>query len=136
VVLVWILNNKGEFLITQRAPTKGFPNMWECTGGFVTAGDDSKTAAIREAKEETGLTVAPENGKCVIQYTDEANRHYDIYLFRQDFDIKEVTLQEGETVAAKFATPNEIREKIKSGKFLSTEHFEDLMKHIDKAGAI
>lgn len=33
VINAWIVNSKGEFLITQRVETKPHPLMWECTGG-------------------------------------------------------------------------------------------------------
>ncbi|MBR5797799.1 MAG: NUDIX domain-containing protein, partial [Clostridia bacterium] len=51
VVLVLLQNDQGECLITRRAPNKGYPNMWEFTGGSALAGDDSLHAALREAKE-------------------------------------------------------------------------------------
>ena len=41
-VSVWIENDNGDYLISQRSPTKTFPNMWECTGGNAVAGDDSR----------------------------------------------------------------------------------------------
>ena len=47
VVNSWILNDEGEFLITQRASTKSHPLMWECTGGSVLKGEESLDAAIR-----------------------------------------------------------------------------------------
>ena len=31
-VMVWIENDRGEYLISQRSPNKTSPNMWECTG--------------------------------------------------------------------------------------------------------
>ena len=64
VIHVWILNSRGEFLLTKRSPNKGFANLWETTGGSALAGDDSLTAAIREVKEETGLRLDPGKGKC------------------------------------------------------------------------
>ena len=57
VVHVWIVNGKGEYLITKRSPNKPFPGMWECTGGSALAGEDSLGAALRETKEETGITL-------------------------------------------------------------------------------
>ena len=54
-VHVWMQNSRGEFLITQRSPNKGYPLMWESTGGSALTGDDSLTAALREVEEETGL---------------------------------------------------------------------------------
>ena len=117
VVFVWIMNQKGELLITQRSSNKGFPYIWECTGGSALQGDDSITAAIREVKEETGLTILPEYGELVIRLPPGENAFADVWLFRQDFDIREVVLQEGETCNAKWATKESIRKMIKTGEF-------------------
>lgn len=126
-VHVWLLNSKGQFLITKRAPNKGNPNMWACTGGAAVAGDDSMAAAIREVKEETGLDVRPENGKRLITYRREDSFH-DVWLFRQNFDIKDVVLQENETVDAKYASEGEIREMIRQGTFIAYRYLEDLFR--------
>ena len=67
IVLVMLQNEKGEFLVTRRAPNKGFPNMWEFTGGSALAGDDSLTSALREVREETGIELDPKNGRIVAQ---------------------------------------------------------------------
>jgi 8-oxo-dGTP pyrophosphatase MutT (NUDIX family) len=60
-VSVWIENDNGEYLISQRSPNKTFPNMWECTGGSAVAGDGSLTTALKEAKEELGIILEPQN---------------------------------------------------------------------------
>ena len=66
VVHVWIRNQKGEYLISQRSADRPtFPLKWECVGGSVLKGEDSLTGALRETLEEVGLTLAPENGKRV-----------------------------------------------------------------------
>ena len=54
VVNGWVKNDKDEFLITQRAPHKSFPYMWECTGGSAVSGETSLEAVAREVKEELG----------------------------------------------------------------------------------
>lgn len=107
VVHVWMINSRGEFLLTKRSPIKGFPNMWETTGGSALAGDDSLTAALREVREETGLTLEAENGSRVITYR---GRDYftDVWLFRQDFDLADVILLEGETCGVMYASKDEI----------------------------
>lgn len=33
VVSVWIINNRGEYILSQRHPDKPYPLRWECTGG-------------------------------------------------------------------------------------------------------
>ena len=40
-VSVWLVNRKGEFLLSQRHPDKEYPLCWECTGGSVLAGESS-----------------------------------------------------------------------------------------------
>ena len=60
-VHIWIINSKSELLIQQRSETsKKFPSMWSQTGGGVLAGETSKEAVKREAKEELGINVEDE----------------------------------------------------------------------------
>lgn len=114
VVHVWIRNSRGQFLMTRRSPNKGYPLLWEATGGSALAGDDSLTAAIREVKEETGLTLAAENGKIVHQYSGP-DHHVDVWLFELDVDLEKVTLQEGETCDKRLSTPAEILNGLADG---------------------
>lgn len=129
VVHVWILGHDGRFLITRRSPNKGFPNMWECTGGSALAGDDSLTAALREVREETGLQLDPENGKCVLSVR---KRDYfrDVWLFRQDFDLSQVKLQPGETVDKACAGKEEIMAAFHKGEFVPYDYLEELFLQI------
>ena len=117
VVHVWLVNSKGEFLITRRSPNKGYPNIWECTGGSAVAGDDSISAAIREVREEIGLELNPENGRLVSSEKRE-DAFCDVWLFRQDFDINDVVLQKDETSDAKYAKADEIRRMQANGEFI------------------
>jgi ADP-ribose pyrophosphatase YjhB (NUDIX family) len=48
-----IENNNGILLIKRRNPPQG----WALPGGFVDYGESLESAAVREAKEETGLDV-------------------------------------------------------------------------------
>lgn len=107
VVHVWIQNSKGEFLITKRSPNKGFANMWECTGGSALAGDDSITAAMREVFEETGIVLSKERGKIVLSGTG-SDYFWDVWLFREEFDLSKVVLLEGETCDAMAASAEDI----------------------------
>ena len=120
VVYAWLLNSRGEYLITKRSPNKGFPGLWECTGGSAVSGDDSLAAAVREVKEEIGLDVDPKNG-AVVHTSVGHGAIGDTWLFRQDFDLRDVKLQENETSDAKYATADEIRRMIKIGEFCEFE---------------
>ena len=62
-VLGVIKRTDGRFLITKRVMTKAWaPGCWEVSGGAAMAGEDSKTAVLREIREETGLDVAAWDG--------------------------------------------------------------------------
>ena len=70
VVAVWIRNSKGQYLISQRSANRPtYPLMWECVGGSVVKGEDSLLGAIREAKEEVGVDLMPENGQVLFTKT-------------------------------------------------------------------
>ena len=117
VVHVWLQNSKGEFLLTKRSPDKGFPNMWESPGGSALAGDDSISAALREVKEETGLTADPALGKCVISFRRD-DSFVDVWLFKQNFNLDDVILQEGETCDKMYASVERIKELCENGVFI------------------
>ena len=127
VVHVWTQNSQGEFLLTKRSPNKGFPNMWEVTGGSALAGDDSLTAAVREVKEETGVTLDREKGKCVITYRRE-NCFCDVWLFECDFDLDQVVLQEGETCGKMCADAETIRRLQREGVFVPYCYIDQMLE--------
>lgn len=116
VVHVWIVNRRGEYLITKRSPGKSFPGMWECTGGSALAGEDSREAALREVREETGLILYPACGRIVMTLKRKDN-FADVWLFRTEFDLSNVVLQEGETCDVMKADENTVREMIGKGEF-------------------
>ena len=136
VVHVWIVNSKGEFLISKRTPNKPFANMWECTGGSAVAGDDSLTTALKEVREELGIALEPKNGQlfkqyrywcrcvfCVDDFNDGSGQFVDVWLFRQDADLAEVILQPGETCDAMLADNNKINQMIDDGIFIGRDMF-------------
>ena len=119
IVDVWIMNEKGEFLISKRTPTtKPEPDKWQPTTGGAIAGEDSFSAAIRETKEELGLTLN-NDGKRVISFLAWDKAIIDVWLFRQEVSIDDVVLQPQETDDAMLATSIVIKELVENEKFLS-----------------
>lgn len=142
IVHVWIMNGKGEFLISQRAPDPGrWCGMWHTTGGCVIAGEDSLSAALRETKEELGIGLVPESGLLFKQYSephinDDGAALFDVWLFRQEVDISSVVCQPDEICDAMWASKEQIRRMIADGTFLPPEeayfYMEDLFRFCDK----
>jgi isopentenyldiphosphate isomerase len=62
-VHVWFVTRLGEVLLQQRAETKKtFPLFWDVSvAGHVAAGEEILQAALREIREEIGLTIREED---------------------------------------------------------------------------
>lgn len=110
IVNSWIRNSAGEYLMSLRHPSKKlFGGKWECTGGCVLAGEDSLQGAVREAGEELGLTLDPDDGKLI--YTKKREQwqdFYDAYLFHSDVAIDDLHLQDVEVADARWMSLDEI----------------------------
>lgn len=126
VVHAWVRCTDGRYLITKRSPNKGFPLMWETTGGSALAGEDSLTAALREVREETGITVSAENAQ-LVETRPWIDHFDDIWLFKGDFSLANVKLLEGETCDAMLATAEEILALWHSGQFVPTDKLDELL---------
>ena len=103
--------------------------MWETTGGSALAGDDSLTAALREVLEETGLSLCPDKGSCIFQFKYVDN-FTDIWLFRQDFDLADVRLLEGETCDVMYASKKTIRKLDADGLLVPYDYLDKLFEII------
>ena len=136
-VYVFIENDSGEYLISQRTSNKTFPYMWECTGGNAVAGDDSLITALKETYEELGIALEPKNGRMIKRLSRHCNVCNnclaDVWLFRQNVDISTVTLAPDETCDAKWASGDEINRMINEGTFTSWGLFSDIYELLDKA---
>lgn len=130
-VNAWVVNSRGEFLLTQRAANKGYSHLWESTGGSAVAGDDSLTAALRELKEETGLVAHPENGRMLFR-RQGPGWIGDIWLFREDFNLDEIVFQPGETCGAQCATPERIMEMQRDGEMVTYAYLPRLFEEAAK----
>ena len=121
VVHVWIRNYKGEILLTKRHQNKTHPNLWECTGGSILVGEDSIEGALREVKEEIGISLLRDNGKLVkseLRYM--YNDFCDIWLFDQSFEISETKLQQDEVCDIKWVTRAELDNIYRSNLLVPT----------------
>lgn len=117
-VHIWIINSKSELLIQQRSETsKKFPSMWAQTGGGVLAGETSKEAVKREAKEELGINVEDEELYYISSYV-RTRDIVDVWLVKKDIDKLE--LQKEEVAEAKFISFEDFDNMIKDKKVVPT----------------
>jgi 8-oxo-dGTP pyrophosphatase MutT (NUDIX family) len=113
VVHVWIVNSRGELLLTQRHPDKTFPYKWEGSGGSVLAGEGSFDGALREVKEEIGIDLRGKEGKLlktIKRDNDFCSDFLDVWLFKADFTTEEAKLQETEVVGIQWVSESVLRQ--------------------------
>lgn len=134
-VTVWIRNSEGKFLLSRRLPTaRHDPHFWEPTGGSAIAGEDSLTAALREVREELGLTLDPSRGKLFKRYNwphgdGKGMAHFCTWLFSLDTPLSAVTLQPTETCDVMWADEDTIRRLIREGIFVPYTYLDELFAH-------
>ncbi len=108
VVGIWTWNSAGEILLTLRHPEKEiWPDTWENTGGSILTGETSAAGAVRELLEETGIAAEPSD-LLLLGTTLEESAFIDTYFLQRDVAIDELTMQEGETTAARWVTLAEL----------------------------
>lgn len=119
VVTVCVFDTSGRMLIQRRQPFKrGWPGYWDFTvGGCAVMGDDSRSAAAREVREEIGYQIDMTRARPALT-NHFKNGFNDIYLIHRDIDISELTLQKEEVDKVKWATQAEILDMIDTGEFI------------------
>ena len=122
IVDVWIRNSKKEYLISKRTPnTQPDPNKWQPTCGCAIEGDDSIAAAVREVREELGISLDPKCGKRIIRFTAWGTAIIDVWIFEKEVCLCDIVYQAGETDDAMWAKSEEIIQLLENDKFLSVE---------------
>lgn len=72
LALIW---REGEVLIARRdSNAEHLPGVWEFPGGKIEAGETPESAAIREAREETGLKIEIVAWREIIEWEYETRR--------------------------------------------------------------
>ena len=89
--------------------------MWSQTGGGVDEGESTLQAALRECKEELSIDINPDDMELILSFKREYD-FVDVWLVKQDINISKLVLQEDEVADVKWATIDEIRDLMKTGK--------------------
>lgn len=143
-VHIWIYNSKDEVLLQLRSKEKyTFPNLWDIScAGHVDLNEDPKTSALRELKEELGLTVDPQNLKFRnIEREQKSSQNFIenefcyIYLLKFDGAANTLVLQKEEVTQAQFFTiPNIEKElKINPANYAPHNYWSEILEEIQNA---
>lgn len=114
IVLIFIENSKGEFLIQKTSPEKH--SEFATTGGHVTYGDSFIETVIKEVKEELGISIKKDE---IIEATTYIREKYiqKVYYLKKDIKINDIKIQESEVEYVKWLTIEEIDNLIKNNEF-------------------
>ncbi len=115
---VWIINSKGEILVTQRSKNKkAYPEKWEGTSGSILKGESSIEGALREVKEEIGLKL---DAKDLIHFDNEISREnhaiVDKWVVRKDIDLNLLNFSDNEVQDAKYVSFDEFKSMMEKGE--------------------
>ena len=130
VVLVFIQNSKGKFLIQKRSERKN--GKYATTGGHPKAGESSIQGILTEVEEEIGLKLNADDLQ--LYFSDKSEKEkvfWDDYYIKMDVeDIKKLKLQKEEVEDIEWFSESEIVELMKQDKFFKN-HYEEFEILID-----
>lgn len=129
VVLVFIQNSKGQFLIQKRSKEKD--GKYGSTGGHPKSGETSLDGIISEIREELSLSVFPEELELVYSGREDSTQvFFDTYYMKKDLNISDLVLQKEEVDFVEWDSIPMIEQLINDGLFLNS-HAEEVYRLID-----
>ena len=131
VGVIFIENDKGEFLIQKTSKEKG--GEYSSTGGHIDSGETPLESIRREVLEELGINIKQDEIKeyGFIIY-DKPIRY--IFYLKKNINIEDIKVQQEEVDYVKYMNITEIRNLIKTNQMLKSHGimFEELLKRINK----
>lgn len=99
--------------------------MRECNGGSILAGESSIEGILRELKEELGVEFSKQEAIFLkeIRRDKIPSDFKDLWLFRKDIKIEELTFPDGEAIDAKWVTIEKFMEMYNKGEIVQTVGF-------------
>ena len=122
VVLVFIQNSKGEFLIQKRSEIKN--GKYATTGGHPKSGEDGIQGIITETQEEIGVKLKKEDLQLYFQGKSSKVFWEDYYVKMDIPNIENLELQKEEVDSICWLSIDEINRLMDEGKFFKN-HYEE-----------
>ena len=124
VAIIYIENDKGEFLIQKTSKEKG--GHYSSTGGHINHGEDALSTIVREVKEELGVDVSNDNivdlGHICVDFPVRF-----IFYLRKNINLSDITLQKDEVESVSYMSIDEIRDILDKG-LMHKGHYKVLEK--------
>jgi len=120
---VWVYNGKGEVLLQLRAKSVPFfPGKWDMSaGGHINTGEEEKESALRELKEELGLSATEIDLKFFkIKRVRNVfrkminNEFFYIYFLKCSNNLNTFQLQAEEVQEVKFYPIDQLEQRLKT----------------------
>lgn len=130
IILLFIQNNNGDFLIQKVSKNKG--GEYATTGGHVTFGDNNIDTVIKESSEELGIKLTAD--EFVLVSSNKVNCCFvDTFYCKKDIDISNMNLQIEEVESVCWLSINEIENLIEQNKFRkgNIEPFKNLINYLE-----
>ena len=119
LAFVWIMNSHGELLIQKRSMGKDAnPGRWDAScGGHVIAGGTSLATAIKELKEELGITTSESQLEYLFSTKEQPESNtekqfVDVFLLRSDTPLSQLKLQKEEIDEVRYLPWREVENLI------------------------
>ena len=135
---VRIINDKNELLLQKRsASKKNHPNCWDISGaGHIRAGESVLQGAIRELKEELGITVEENQLQYIAtvkSIKNPKNREFAyVYLLNCNKKVNEYIFEDKEVAEVKYVY-EELEKMVKQkaeGLLMHDEEYKKLFEYI------
>ncbi len=117
VAIIFIENDKGEFLIQKTSKEKG--NVFGVTGGHIDVNEDKESALLREVKEEIGLNLDMSEVKYLGHIVTGVPIRF-LYYLKKDIDLNDFVLDPEEVDSVRYMEVNEILNFIEEDLFIES----------------
>lgn len=136
---IWIINDKNELLLQKRSASKrSHPNCWDISGaGHIRAGETVIQGAIRELKEELGVSVKENELEYIATIKSTKNSKnmefgY-VYLVHLNKEIGEYIFEDEEVQEVKYIYYKDLEKMIEEkqeGLLMHEEEYKKLFQYI------
>ena len=125
----WIVNSNGQILIQRRAEScEVLGGVWGLTTGRMVSGEDTRMGAVREIREELGLSVEAKSLRHLLRVARPNHLVWDVYALSMNVDLKDLTLQPEEVAEARWVEEATFRRMLRSGDLFSYPEIEEMLQ--------